>query len=147
MAGLSTTSIPADELLQCAERGACLGQAPDHRPLDFAERYGFLRRSGYIRFRVAGGFCGFSELSVRAKEFTAAPDGITHPYVIENDQPAHADPAFDVVLRRQAAIGDDVATKLARAAWPRPIGVTVDPNPARAVSVTGLRVHIIRTSQ
>ena len=52
---------------------------------DFAERYGFLRRPGYIRFRVAGDFRGFSELSVRAKEFTAAPDGITQAYVIENE--------------------------------------------------------------
>jgi hypothetical protein len=52
---------------------------------DFAGRYGFLRRPGYVRFRVAGGFRGFSELSVRADEFTAAPDGVTHAYVIENE--------------------------------------------------------------
>ncbi len=52
---------------------------------DFAARYGFLRRPGYVRFRVAGGFRGFSELSVRTNEFTAAPDGITRAYVIENE--------------------------------------------------------------
>ena len=52
---------------------------------DFAARYGFLRRPGYVRFRVAGGFRGFSELSVRTSEFTAAPDGITRAYVIENE--------------------------------------------------------------
>jgi hypothetical protein len=52
---------------------------------DFAGRYGFLRRPGYVRFRVAGGFRGFSELSVRTSEFTAAPDGITRAYVIENE--------------------------------------------------------------
>jgi hypothetical protein len=52
---------------------------------DFAGRYGFLRRPGYVRFRVAGGFRGFSELSVRTDEFTAAPDGITRAYVIENE--------------------------------------------------------------
>ncbi|MCW2909652.1 MAG: uncharacterized protein JWL68_4441 [Actinomycetia bacterium] len=52
---------------------------------DFAGRYGFLRRPGYVRFRVAGGFRGFSELSVRADEFLAAPDGITRAYVIENE--------------------------------------------------------------
>jgi len=52
---------------------------------DFAARYGFLRRPGYVRFRVAGGFRGFSELSVRTSEFTAAPDGIARAYVIENE--------------------------------------------------------------
>jgi hypothetical protein len=52
---------------------------------DFAVRYGFLRRPGYVRFRVAGGFRGFSELSVRTSEFTAAPEGITRAYVIENE--------------------------------------------------------------
>ena len=52
---------------------------------DFAGRYGFLRRPGYVRFRVAGGFRGFSELSVRTNEFAAAPDRITRAYVIENE--------------------------------------------------------------
>jgi hypothetical protein len=52
---------------------------------DFAARYGFLSKPGYVRFRVAGGFRGFSELSVRTEEFTAAPDGITRTYVIENE--------------------------------------------------------------
>lgn len=52
---------------------------------DFAGRYGFLRRPGYVRFRVAGGFRGFSELSARADEFTSAPEGISRVYVIENE--------------------------------------------------------------
>jgi hypothetical protein len=52
---------------------------------DFAGRYGFLRRPGYVRFRVAGAFRGFSELSVRTSEFTMAPDGVTRAYVIENE--------------------------------------------------------------
>ncbi len=52
---------------------------------DFAGRYGFLRRPGYVRFRVAGGYRGFSELSVRADEFTAAPEGVSRAYVIENE--------------------------------------------------------------
>jgi hypothetical protein len=52
---------------------------------DFAVRYGFLRRPGYVRFRVPGGFRGFSELSARAGEFTTVPDGITRAYVIENE--------------------------------------------------------------
>jgi hypothetical protein len=51
----------------------------------FAERYGFLRRPGYVRFRVAGGFRDFSELSVRAAEFTGPPDGISRAYVLENE--------------------------------------------------------------
>ena len=53
--------------------------------LDFADRYGFLRRPGYVRFRVVGGFRGFSELSARADEFTSAPGGISRAYVIENE--------------------------------------------------------------
>ncbi len=52
---------------------------------DFAGRYGFARRPGYVRFRVPGGFRGFSELSARADEFTAVPDGVTRAYVIENE--------------------------------------------------------------
>ncbi len=52
---------------------------------DFTARYGFLRKPGYARFRVAGGFRGFSELSVRTNEFPAAPDGISRAYVIENE--------------------------------------------------------------
>jgi hypothetical protein len=52
---------------------------------DFAGRYGFLRRPGYVRFRVPAGFHGFSELSARTDELTAAPHGITRAYVIENE--------------------------------------------------------------
>ena len=53
---------------------------------DFAGRYGFLRKPGYVRFRVAGRFRGFSELSVRADEFTAAHlPGVTRAYVVENE--------------------------------------------------------------
>lgn len=52
---------------------------------DFAGRYGFLRRPDYVRFRVAGRFRGFSELSVRAAEFTAPPESITRAYVLENE--------------------------------------------------------------
>ncbi len=59
-------------------------RADAHAP-DFAARYGFLRKPGYVRFRVSGGFRGFSEVSVRTSEFTAAPDGITRAYVIENE--------------------------------------------------------------
>ena len=52
---------------------------------DFAGRYGFLRRPGYVRFRVPGTFRGFSELSVRVDELAMPPDGITRAFVIENE--------------------------------------------------------------
>ncbi len=52
---------------------------------DFAVRYGFLRKPAYVRFRVAGGFRGFSELSVRAQEFRSAPEGIIRAFIIENE--------------------------------------------------------------
>jgi hypothetical protein len=52
---------------------------------DFADRYGFLRRPGYVRFRVPGGYHGFSELSVRVAEFTVVPEGVSQAFVIENE--------------------------------------------------------------
>jgi hypothetical protein len=52
---------------------------------DFAGRYGFRRKPALVRFRAAEGFCGFSELSVRASEFTSAPAGVRRVYVIENE--------------------------------------------------------------
>jgi len=51
---------------------------------DFEGRYRFRRKPGYVRFRSSG-FHGFSELSVRADEFTAAPSGLTRVYVLENE--------------------------------------------------------------
>jgi hypothetical protein len=51
---------------------------------DFAGRYRFRRKPGYVRFR-ARGFCGFSELSVRAGEFAAPPPGTRWAYVVENE--------------------------------------------------------------
>jgi hypothetical protein len=52
---------------------------------DFAERYGFVRKPALVRFRVFDGYLGFSELSVRASEFTSAPAGVRRVYVIENE--------------------------------------------------------------
>ncbi len=65
---------------------------------DFAGRYGFLRRPGYVRFRVAGGYRGFSELSVRVDEFTAAPEGVGRAYVIENEITYLAFPVPDAAM-------------------------------------------------
>jgi hypothetical protein len=56
------------------------GAAPD-----FAGRYGFARKPGYVRFRIAGSMDGFSELSVRITEFEAPPDGIDQVYIMENE--------------------------------------------------------------
>jgi len=75
---------------------------------DFACRYRFLRRPGYVRFRSKGGpggwvppgeglggsggvvppwpaLCGFSELSVRVDELGAPPPGTSRTYVVENE--------------------------------------------------------------
>ena len=51
---------------------------------DFAGRYRFRRKPGYVRFRWPG-LCGFSELSVRTDEFAAPPSGASRTYVVENE--------------------------------------------------------------
>jgi len=61
--------------------------APDRIDLggaDFAGRYRFRRKPGYVRFRSPG-FEGFSELSVRAAELTGPPPGTSRVYVVENE--------------------------------------------------------------
>lgn len=54
---------------------------------DFAARFGFLQKPSYLRFRLLGGetLAGFSELSIRAAEFTSPPPGVTTVYVVENE--------------------------------------------------------------
>jgi len=52
---------------------------------DFEGRYGFRRKPGYVRFRVAAAVGGYTELTVRADEFTVPPPGVTHAYVVENE--------------------------------------------------------------
>jgi hypothetical protein len=51
---------------------------------DFAARYRFRRKPGYVRFRSPG-FAGFTELSVRADEFAAPPPETRRAYVVENE--------------------------------------------------------------
>jgi hypothetical protein len=51
---------------------------------DFEGRYRFRGKPAYVRFRCATGN-GFSELTVRADEFTARPPGIRRAYVVENE--------------------------------------------------------------
>jgi hypothetical protein len=78
----------------------------------FAARYGFLRRPGYVRFRVAGSFRGFSELTARTNELRAAPDGITRAYVIENEITYLA---FPVPARAMAILGGGYAVPVLEA--------------------------------
>jgi hypothetical protein len=52
---------------------------------DFEGRYGFRRKPGYVRFLAAKGPHGYTELTVRAEEFIAAPPGVTRVYVVENE--------------------------------------------------------------
>ena len=51
----------------------------------FEERYGFARKPGYVRFRVCAPRFGFSEMTVRAVEFTAPPPGVRRVFVVENE--------------------------------------------------------------
>jgi hypothetical protein len=53
---------------------------------DFEARFRFRRKPAYVRFRrerLSAG--GFTELTVRADEFTAPPPGITRAYIVENE--------------------------------------------------------------
>src|SRR5579875_2686626 len=52
---------------------------------DFAGRYGFRRKPDYVRFRYAGPGAPYTELTVRADEFTAPPPGVTRACILENE--------------------------------------------------------------
>lgn len=56
----------------------------DAAAADFAGRYRFRRKPGYVRFR-SHGLSGFTELSVRADEFGTPPPEAKRAYVIENE--------------------------------------------------------------
>jgi hypothetical protein len=56
----------------------------DQDATDFAARYRFRRKPGYVRFRSPD-FRGFTELSVRTEEFAAPPPGARRAYVVENE--------------------------------------------------------------
>ena len=51
----------------------------------FEQRYGFLRKPGYVRFRCSVPVAGFTELAVRADELTAPPPGTRRAFIIENE--------------------------------------------------------------
>ncbi|WP_413751877.1 DUF2220 family protein [Streptomyces sp. R-74717] len=84
---------------------------------DFAARFRFLRKPAYLRFRLLGGepLAGFSELTVRADEFTAPPPGITTVYVIENETTylAFPDQPHSIVIQG----GGYAVTQLSALPW------------------------------
>ena len=51
----------------------------------FEDRYGFLRKPGYVRFRCGSRLAGFSEMAVRADELTAPPPGTSRAFIVENE--------------------------------------------------------------
>jgi hypothetical protein len=63
----------------------------------FEGRYGFRRKPGYVRFRGSGAM-GFTELTVRAGEFTAPPPGATRVYIVENEVTYLAFPLDDAEI-------------------------------------------------
>jgi hypothetical protein len=56
-----------------------------HATSDFAGRYGFRRKPEYVRFRHLAPRSTYTEMTVRADEFTAAPDDVTRAYILENE--------------------------------------------------------------
>jgi hypothetical protein len=82
---------------------------------DFAGRYGLRRKPEYVRFRCAGPGSPYTELTVRADELTAAPEGVTRAYILENEVTYLAFPlAGDAI----ALFGDGYAVSiLARLSW------------------------------
>ncbi|MGW4924032.1 Wadjet anti-phage system protein JetD domain-containing protein [Streptomyces parvulus] len=84
---------------------------------DFAARFRFLRKPAYLRFRLLGGesLGGFSELTIRADEFTAPPPGITTVFVIENETTylAFPDQPHSIVIHG----GGYAVTQLSALTW------------------------------
>jgi len=67
----------------------------------FEERYGFRRKPGYVRFRLGAGvdLGGFSEVTLRVDELTAAPPGLARVYIVENEVTCLAFPlAADAIV-------------------------------------------------
>jgi hypothetical protein len=82
---------------------------------DFAGRYGFRRKPDYVRFRCARPGSAHTEMTVRADELTAPPDGVTRAYILENEVTYLAFPlAADAVV----FFGDGYAVNvLANLGW------------------------------
>jgi len=82
---------------------------------DFAGRFGFRRKPDYVRFRRVGPGFLYTEMTVRADELTAAPEGVTRAYILENEVTYLAFPlAADAIV----LFGDGYAVNiLARLDW------------------------------
>ena len=52
---------------------------------DFAGRYGFRRKPDYVRFRCAAPDSAYTEMTIRAEDFSAPPHGVTRAYILENE--------------------------------------------------------------
>ena len=88
----------------------------------FEERYGFARKPGYVRFRLSGGFAGFSEMAVRTGELDAPPPGIQRVFVVENEVTYLA---FPVPAGAMVIFGGGFAVSvLAPLGWLRSLEVT-----------------------
>ncbi|MFF3695031.1 Wadjet anti-phage system protein JetD domain-containing protein [Streptomyces sp. NPDC002221] len=91
---------------------------PDAPRANFAARFRFLEKPAYIRFRILDSnsmLSGFSELTVRAAEFTAPPQGITHVYVVENETTYLAFPPISNSMVIHG--GGYAVTQLASLSW------------------------------
>ncbi|HEU5386719.1 MAG TPA: DUF2220 domain-containing protein [Streptosporangiaceae bacterium] len=82
---------------------------------DFAGRFGFRRKPEYVRFRRLGRRFPYTEMTVRADEFTVAPEGVTRAYILENEVTYLA---FPLTADAIALFGDGYAVSvLARLSW------------------------------
>jgi hypothetical protein len=82
---------------------------------DFAGRFGFRRKPEYVRFRCLSPGTPYTEMTVCADELTAAPEGVTRAYILENEVTYLAFPlAGDAI----ALFGDGYAVNiLAKLRW------------------------------
>jgi hypothetical protein len=82
---------------------------------DFAGRYGFRRKPDYVRFRCAHPGSSYTEMTVRAEEFTAPPGGVTRAYILENEVTYLA---FPLAADAMVLFGDGYAVNvLSRLGW------------------------------
>lgn len=87
----------------------------DFAAADFAGRYGFRRKPDYIRFRCAQSGVAYTEMTVRADEFTSPPAGMTRAYILENEVTYLA---FPLTADAIVLFGDGYAVNvLARLGW------------------------------
>ena len=80
---------------------------------DFAGRYGFRRKPEYVRFRHLAPRSSYTEMTVRADEFTTAPDDVTRAYILENEVTYLAFPlATDAIVFFGDGYAVNILTKL-----------------------------------